>query len=184
MIRVMPNQGRDIGPLLTGFADEVASGEYDIWGHVHSKKSTWSDAGIGDSWRTFLWENLIGGKDPMMDIGLAAFASDPGLGLLFAEDPHLVGWDENRENAQALASRMGIAGELPEFLDFPLGTMFWFRPKALSPLLALGLDWDDYPEEPLPYDGSLLHALERLIPVITTSQSFSLATLRAPRTYW
>ena len=57
-----------------------SSGEYDLWGHVHGKKSAWSDAGIGDAYRTFLWDNLIGGEYPMLDIAVAAFASDPNLG--------------------------------------------------------------------------------------------------------
>ena len=48
-VRVMPNLGRDIGPLLTGFGEEIASGGYDLWGHVHGKKSAWSDPGIGDA---------------------------------------------------------------------------------------------------------------------------------------
>ncbi len=183
-VRVMPNLGRDIGPLLTGFGEDAASGEYDLWGHVHGKKSAWSNAGIGDAYRTFLWDNLIGGENPMLDIAVAAFASDPKLGLIFAEDPHLVGWDGNRVNAELLAERMGLSRELPEFFDFPLGTMFWFRPPALRRLFALGLKWEDYPREPLPYDGSLLHALERIVPFVTLSESFGLASVRAPGSNW
>ena len=38
-VRVMPNSGRDIGPMLTGFGEEIVSGRYEIWGHVHGKKS-------------------------------------------------------------------------------------------------------------------------------------------------
>ena len=183
-IRVMPNLGRDIGPLLTGFREAVESGEYDLWGHIHGKKSAWSDAGIGDSYRDFLWDNLIGGEYRMLDMAVAAFESDPKLGLVFAEDPHLVGWDGNRQHAEALAERMGILRKLPEFFDFPLGTMFWFRPPALRRLFALGLRWDDYPTEPLPYDGSLLHALERIVPFVTASESYGLASLRAPHSNW
>jgi glycosyltransferase involved in cell wall biosynthesis/SAM-dependent methyltransferase len=183
-IRVMPNLGRDIGPLLTGFGDAVASGEYDVWGHVHGKKSAWAESPIGESYRTFLWDNLIGGKDKMMDLAVAAFAADPKLGLVFAEDPHLVGWDANRGNAEALLARMGISGQLPDFFEFPVGTMFWFRPSALRRLFDLRLAWDDYPREPLPYDGSLLHALERIVPFVAGADSFTFATLRAPGANW
>jgi hypothetical protein len=42
---------------------------------------------------------------------------------------------------------MGIEERLPPFFDFPVGTMFWARTQALKPLLALALDWNDYPEE-------------------------------------
>ena len=183
-IRVTPNLGRDIGPLLTGLREEITNGPYDLWGHVHGKKSASTDTALGDAWRTFLWDNLIGGKYPMLDIAVAAFASDPKLGLVFAEDPHLVGWDGNRKNAEALAERMGFSPEFPEYFDFPLGSMFWFRPPALRRLFALGLKWDDYPKEPLPYDGSLLHALERIVPFVTASESYGLASLRAPHSTW
>jgi lipopolysaccharide biosynthesis protein len=58
---------------------------------------------------------------------------------------------------------MGL-GDLPQHFNFPVGTMFWARTSALEPLIGLHLQWDDYPPEPLPYDGTLLHAVERLLP--------------------
>ena len=42
------------------------------------------------------------------------------------------------------------------------------------PLINLDLQWDDYPEEPLLYDGSSLHAIERLLTL-----TLSLGRLRA-----
>ena len=68
----------------------------------------------------------------MLDLAAAVFASKPTVGLLMAEDPHLVGWNENREIAENLAVKMGISTPLPDFFDFPLGTMFWCRPAALT----------------------------------------------------
>jgi glycosyltransferase involved in cell wall biosynthesis/SAM-dependent methyltransferase len=183
-VRVMPNIGRDIGPLLTGFGAEISSERYEVWGHVHGKKSISASGIQNDAWRTFLWDNLIGGGHPMLDVAVSAFASDPKLGLIFAEDPHLVGWDGNRANAELLVQRMGFSCDLPEFFDFPLGTMFWFRPSALRRLFALRLDWEDYPKEPVPYDGSLLHAIERIVPFATTAESYTFAGLRAPHTNW
>lgn len=183
-VRVMQNLGRDIGPLLTGFGSEVTSGQYDLWGHIHGKKSISKNGVRGDAWRTFLWDNLIGGEYPMLDIAVSAFASDPMLGLVFAEDPHLVGWDGNRKNAELLVQQMELSCEFPEFFDFPLGTMFWFRPSALRRLFALGLKWKDYPKEPLPDDGTLLHAVERVTPFVAEAESFTFATLRAPHSNW
>jgi glycosyltransferase involved in cell wall biosynthesis len=183
-IRVMPNRGRDIGPFLTGFAREIASGAYDVFGHVHGKQSLSVDATMGNLWREFLWENLIGGAYPMLDLAAATFAAQPDLGLIMAEDPHLVGWDENRAIAETLATRMGIATPLDDFFDFPLGNMFWSRPRALRPLLALSLAWDDYPNEPLANDGTLLHALERLVPYAAWHAGLGVAGLRAPGTTW
>src|SRR5262249_44438523 len=142
------------------------------------------DGGMGDAWRTFLWDNLIGGEHAMLDLAATAFADKPSLGLLIAEDPHLVAWNENRHVAEELAARMGITTPLDDFFDFPLGNMFWARPSALRPLLNLRLSWDDYPEEPLPYNGTILHALERLLPFVVRHANFEVAGVRAPETTW
>jgi hypothetical protein len=37
--------------------------------------------------------------------------------------------------------------------------------SLLSPLIELNLQWDDYPLEPLPYDATFLHAIDRLLPL-------------------
>jgi lipopolysaccharide biosynthesis protein len=182
---VMANRGRDIGPLLTGLAREIDSGRYDVFGHVHGKQRPWLGQPTASSWRDFLWENLIGGAWPMLDLAVAAFAAHPDLGLLMAEDPHLVGWDRNRAIAEALHTRMGAdAGTLDDFFDFPVGNMFWARPAALRPLLDLGLRWEDYPAEPVGYDGTLLHALERLTPYAARLAALRVGGLRAPGTTW
>ena len=143
VIEVYPDRGRDLGPFVTGFASQLRG--YDVIGHVHGKRSLEAGATVGESWRDFLSENLVGGEHAMADVAAAAFAAEPALGLLMAEDPHLVGWNENRALAEELAARMHLTQPLDDFFDFPLGTMFWARPAALRPILALGLGWDDFP---------------------------------------
>lgn len=71
-------------------------------------------------------------------------------------------------------------GALPAEIDFPAGSMFWARSQALLPLFDLGLGWDDYPEEPVPHDGTILHALERLVPVVVESRGFRVAVTHIP----
>jgi len=172
---VVGNCGRDIGPMLAGLPGELFE-QYDIIGHFHGKRSPHVEESIGGRWREFLWQHLIGDAYPMIDCIVQAFADDPGLGLVFAEDPHLNGWDQNREHAEELARRMGLDLPLPAHFDFPQGTMFWVRPAALRPMLDLGLSWDDFPKEPLPIDGTMLHALERLLPFAAAKAGFSYAT--------
>jgi glycosyltransferase involved in cell wall biosynthesis len=184
MIRVVPNRGRDIGPFLTEFGKELAQG-YDLVGHIHGKRSLFvSDMAVGESWREFLWQNLLGDVHPMMDIIARKFADDEGLGIVFPDDPHLSDWDYNRDIAEALAARMGIRGTLPPFFNFPIGTMFWARPKALAPLLALGLQWSDYPEEPVAIDGTVLHAVERLLPFTASHAGYRYATSHIDGITW
>jgi glycosyltransferase involved in cell wall biosynthesis/uncharacterized coiled-coil protein SlyX len=169
-LRVVPNVGRDLGPLLTAFGAELVK-EYDIVGHVHTKKSVdIADASTGSTWHRFLMENLLGGKAPMIDIIMGRMAEDPSIGLVFPDDPHIVDWGANRQHAETLAVRLGL-GELPRHPVFPVGSMFWARADAIRPLVNLNLDWNDYPPEPLPYDGSMLHAIERLLPSVAKARS-------------
>lgn len=183
-IRVVPNRGRDIGPFLTAYADEIER-RYDVVGHLHGKQSLFSgDTLMGDAWREFLWQNLVGDLYPMMDIILARFAGDDSLGLVFPDDPHLPDWDCNLELGSRLAQRMGMTLLLPPFFDFPVGTMFWARPRALAPMFRLKLEWADYPEEPLAIDGTLLHALERLLPFAATHAGFRWVTTHVPEVTW
>jgi ubiquinone/menaquinone biosynthesis C-methylase UbiE/glycosyltransferase involved in cell wall biosynthesis len=177
-IRIMPNRGRDIGPFLTVL--EEAIGRCDLLGHVHGKRSLHVDPHVGDRWRTFLWQHLIGDEVPMIDIIVRAFMENPRLGLVFPEDPFLIGWDENLEFAQELASRMGLHTPMPPSIECPVGTMFWSRPEAFAPLLRLRVTLDEYPPEPLPIDGTILHALERLLALVVEQAGYHYATTYLP----
>lgn len=180
---VVPNRGRDIGPFLTEAGRHVRGGAYDIVGHLHGKRSLAVDAAMGDRWRRFLTGVLLGAGSGLA-AALAPFAEDPALGLLFPEDRHLVGWTRNRAAAADLAARMAPAPVLPDWPVFPLGTMFWARPAALEPLWALNLGMADFPPEPLAHDGTVLHAIERLLPAVCEATGHGWATLHSARLAW
>ena len=178
-IRLVPNRGRDIGPLLSAYGEEILQ-NYDIVCHLHAKRSLGVGATMGEIWREFLWQHLIGDLYPMMDLALSQFAKDDHLGLLFPEDPHLCDWAGNLPSCEKLAAQLGIGLPLPPFFEFPVGTMFWSRPRLLAPLVNLRLTWDDYPEEPIPNDGTILHALERLLPFLATREGLDWAAVHIP----
>lgn len=177
-IRIVPGRGRDIGPLLTAFP-EMFDAAYEFIGHVHGKKSVNLGSDFARQWALFLFENLLGGGNRMLATIFGKLQSDPGIGLVFPDDPHVVGWEKNREFALELAANMEIP--LPsKSINFPVGTMFWARTQALKPLADLHLRWEDYPEEPLPYDGSMLHAIERLLPFVAAKQGFRSVVSHVP----
>jgi glycosyltransferase involved in cell wall biosynthesis len=182
-VRVTPNRGRDIGPMLSEFGKSLC--EYDIIGHFHGKKSValksmGASADMSDIWREFLLQHLIGDRYPAFDRILEAFNIDEQLGLVFPEDPTIVGWTANYEHAQAVARRIGLSPELPQAIEFPAGNMFLARPDALRPLFEAQYDWSDYPEEPLSYDGTMLHAIERLTPLVCEKQGYHWMATHAP----
>ena len=175
---IVPNRGRDLGPFLTEY--NFLDGNYDLVGHVHFKKSLYADRDFGELWRRFLWRNLLGPDHPMLDAIARSFENDPALGLVFPDDPNLVGWSSDKELAADLAQRMQLNLELPNAFEFPAGTMFWCRPAALRPLFELGLAWEDYPPEPTAMDGTILHAIERLLPFVAQHQGYGFATSHIP----
>ena len=115
----------------------------------------------------------------MMDLILQSFADDPDLGLVFPSDPHL--WPVGDTRAlKCLAGRLGLDAAIPQQLFYPLGTMFWARTAALAPLFELGLSWKLCPPEPLAYDSTILHAIERLVTSVARRRGFQIAATHVP----
>lgn len=178
-VALVPNRGRDIGPLVTEIGKHLDA-NYQFYGHIHTKKSVLIGKDQSLAWRRLLLRNLLGKQgEAMADLIISSMTNDPQLGLVFPDDPTCVGWMGNRPIANELAERLGIT-TLPENFDFPVGTMFWTRQGVLTPLYKLGLTWDDYPSEPLGYDGTILHAIERLIPLLSTSGGYKYALTHIP----
>jgi lipopolysaccharide biosynthesis protein len=180
-VRLVENRGRDVAPMLVEFASALA--EYDLIGHVHGKNSAHlarqSKAGSDfvRTWRSFLLENLLGDRVPALDILVAEFDRHPDLGLVFPEDPHICGWGDNFPMADRLRRRLELA-ELPQAIEFPVGNMFIARSRALAPLFGAGLSLDDFPEEPVMSDGTMMHAIERLTPLVCEKAGFRWLTTR------
>lgn len=183
-ISIVPNLGRDIGPFFTALREPLLKGGYDVFFHVHGKKTKGRRRNIGDPWRNFLWENMIGGAFPMLDSIVARFAADPTTGLVFPEDSHVLDWGRNEEVAQALRRSLGLDEPMTTYVEFPVGNMFAARPAALWPLLDLDLRWEDYPAEPVLDDGTILHGLERILPLVVRKAGYRAVAARVPGTYW
>ena len=166
VVKTFPNRGRNFGPLFTGFK-EIFS-DYEIVGHIHTKQSPHlTDREYVHRWQGFLLDNTLGDHRPSMDSIIAAISRDKSLGLVFPDDPNVLGWFKNTPYARELAPKLGMHHFTPcQYINFPAGSMFWARTRALQPVLDLKLNWDDYPIEPMDNDGSMLHALERMIPDI------------------
>lgn len=171
-IKVVPNQGRDIGPLLTEFSANILE-NYELIGHLHTKKSIdIKDRGVISKWFDFLLENLLGKRFPMTSIILDELSTNEKVGLVFPSDPYVVGWSNNKTAADLLCQRLRLPPILVNNFNFPVGSMFWAKTAAIAPLFATQFKWEDYPKEPVSYDGTMLHAIERLLPFIAENEGF------------
>lgn len=176
-IDIVSNRGRDIVPMLHVMRKYAIADNYAVFGHFHGKKMVHNGVAQGGVWLKFLMETLIGNRDTLTEL-LNLFVQDSSLGLVFAEDRFGVSWTKNRRFGEDLAKRLDPVPVLPELPVFPVGTMFWSRPVALAPLVALEFEPGEVPPEPLPIDGTILHAIERMLPAITESTGHKWATVR------
>lgn len=176
VIQLRQNVGRDLGPFFTHLPARFFS-DFDIVGHLHTKKSEFHKDMKGvRGWFEYCVGNMLGTREcpGMLDRVLEEFATNPNLGMVYPDDPHVMGWTNNYDSAVGLIERCELPAKNQMF-DFPIGSFFYARPLALKPLLQLQLKDDDYPPEPVPYDGTNLHALERLLGLVPRQMGYDTA---------
>jgi len=161
-VRMVENRGRNIAPLLVEFGRLFQN--YDYICHFHTKKSIYTGE-EKTGWRQYLFERLLGSQDTIHTI-LTAFEKDPKIGIICPEIyPYLPYWActwlSNKGIAASILQRLNILFDPDDYFDYPVGSMFWIRKKALDPLLSLGLTTSDFPVEQGQTDGTLHHTLER-----------------------
>jgi lipopolysaccharide biosynthesis protein len=165
IVKCTVNKGRDVLPWLVSFAEEI--GKYELFCHMHTKRSRHDPALEG--WREFLTRRIFGSSGIVNQI-LVLFEERKTLGLLFPPyfgpiSPAMLppNWGDNHTLAANLIERLS-PGSVPKHCsDFPAGSFFWARVNCLMPLFGLGLTEDDFEEEEGQLDGTLAHAIERVI---------------------
>ena len=161
-IVIVPDYGTDIAPLLITFIDKLS--EHDICLKIHSKKSSDRSPEYGERWRKHLYEELIGDGGRAHAI-VATMQADTQLGLLMAQHYYrvvgAVGIGLNYEPMREILSKINVCLMSNQKIEFPSGSMFWFRSNALAELRDLGFDWHDFDYAVGARDGTLAHGMER-----------------------
>ena len=164
-ILVFKNIGRDILPFLK--ISEYLK-KYDIIGHFHTKKTTYAKGELGEIWSESIINNIL---TPINEI-IKEFEKNKDIGIIIPDIPENIeifedyGWYSFKKQYQKLFNKLFPESKIR--IDklatpiFPYGSMFWARPDALEPIFNLKLDEKDFPEEPLPNDGTIAHAIERM----------------------
>lgn len=164
------NRGRDILPWLSVSARKLET--CDIVLKLHTKRTPHQPELAG--WRNQLFWQLMD-KVRCIDI-LQAFANDKKLGMAIPNyHPRIaqdINWGQNYEIAKTLADSLKI--KLPEVITtFPAGSMFWYRPSALLQLTSKDWNTTNFPEECGQTDGTIMHAVERILPLVAENSGFT-----------
>jgi lipopolysaccharide biosynthesis protein len=167
LVRLCLNRGRNFGPLLVAFQDEIPKFKFII--HLHTKKSLHADKVLVKRWANLLWGNLLENLEVFKN-NLSLLRGDERLTLLYPIDlklfpPHYFTWGRSLENIPLEAVRSSAQKPLDvDRFPFPIGGMFMASSVGLAESL-LFRRWspEDFPEELGQTDATIQHALERLI---------------------
>ncbi|WP_170296048.1 glycoside hydrolase family 99-like domain-containing protein [Azospirillum brasilense] len=158
------DRGRDIARFMAILQTGVLF-RYELICKIHSKRSTY--VADGDQWRRQLIDGILGSRE-LVDRIIARFRSDPDLGIVVADGNIFSGeecWAGNEDFLNKLLPRLSISTDYVS-RSFPGGGMFWIRPLILRTLLGSGLNVNDFEPEPMPVNGALGHAVERMFGLI------------------
>ena len=159
VVEVHENRGRDLLPLLKSLrTNPPAPGTLIL--KLQTKSSSYLPHDLGRRWREELHGPLAG--DPRAVRTCAEWLeAHPEVGAIVAAGHVMQIPDHVGLNARWIERLLS-----PNPIDsyrFPAGSMYWIRPEALAPLLALPIDDRWWEPEPLMTDGNLAHAVERLV---------------------
>lgn len=178
------NRGRDISALLVAFR-EIAL-EYDYICFLHDKKAhhAYLEKEV-NIWIENLWGNTIGSSSYIQNV-LNVFRNNLEIGVLAPPEPmgeyieswYGEVWAEDFENTVKLAEELKLACNLnKEKQPITLGTVFWARTCCLEKLLKKQWDYSDFPPEPLPDDGTISHAIERIFAYVAQDAGYKTGTI-------
>ncbi len=173
-VRRTINRGRDIAPFYVQFGKELCN--YDYLLHIHSKKSLFTGSEQKE-WRQYCLECLLGSEEQVRRI-FALMTGEKNVGLFFPEtikEMHLIAhdWLANQHWGRTLLGRMGIEFDNGLF-NYPVGSFFWVKRDAIHQIFDMQLAYEDFEEEGGQTDGTIAHALERVLPFVAKNNGYRL----------
>ncbi|MFH8120273.1 MAG: rhamnan synthesis F family protein, partial [Candidatus Aenigmatarchaeota archaeon] len=178
-IEIIPveNRGRNFAPLLISLRKKLKDCDYIL--HIHTKKSLYTGS-EQEGWRKHLLDHLIGSEEIVNNIinllektkvGFIAPKTYPGLPY-WAHD-----WLSNKIACKNLSERIGIPLDSSKYADFSVGSMFWCKRDAIRQLFDADFDIYEFPEEPIPPDGTICHAIERCFGEVVRYNGYEFAEI-------
>ena len=163
-----PNRGRDVSSLLVTFAPYVKN--YEAFCFVHDKKSKQIPYTLSQDFMRRCLECCLESRQYVKDLVEELFDESSRTGVMMPPVPYFslyitLGaevFEGTVDWLRKLFDMLKLKVPFDEKTVAPFGTMFWARTDALADLFAYKWKYDDFPEEPMPVDHTISHALERV----------------------
>lgn len=176
----MGNRGRDVSAVLVALKPYMKDYRYVCF--VHDKKTVQTPPYANGQGFAYKCMECTLGSEAYVENVIETFERNPRLGMLMPPSPNhgnfymilAQEWCSNYANTCALGYKLGLKVDISGVKEpiSPLGTMFWFRPEALKTLLDYPWTYEDFPKEPNGFDGTLLHAVERIYGFVVQHEGF------------
>ncbi len=173
------NRGRDISSLLVTLKEIALNKKYICF--IHDKKEIRDEVKEDTkAWIDNLWGNTL--KSSIYINNILNILQEEKVGVLVPPKPienkmiysYINLWDADFEMAKCLADKMNLNCDMNiNKSPITLGTVFWCKTAALSKLWKMNWTYEDFPKEPLPLDGTINHAIERIISYVAQDAGYT-----------
>ena len=182
------NRGRDLSGLLVAFHKYIEQYEYICFLHDKMPKYDYLVKDV-NLWLDNLWGNMLFSEGYIWSA--IHQLKDCGYGILLPPQPvgsymdtmYTDPWNDDYENAVKLALEIGVQVPIEkETMDIvSIGSVFWGRTDALKKLWSYEWKYSDFPEEPMPDDGTISHAIERILGFVAIDAGYKVGTIVSPQ---
>ena len=176
--RLKPNRGRDVSAYIVTCADVFK--KYDLICCMHDKKTPQMLGIYGSDFMYQCFECNLKNRDYVKNV-INIFDNDKRIGMLTNPIPKFMYavadyncsvMGLNKNNLQNLYKELDLKIPFDNSPLAPIGAMFWIRGDAIKPLFRKKWVYEDFPEEPLPSDGTISHAIERIYPSVAQEAGY------------
>ena len=176
--RHCPSKGRDVAAYLIEAKDVFENHDYICC--MHDKKTSQLNNNLVSSdFNYHCWENNLASLSYIAKI-IETFEKEKALGMLVPPELFFSNFywllsneiSSNEEMYKYLYKKLDVHVPFDEVPVAPFGTMFWIRGKAFKTILKYQWSYDDFPNEPIKNDGTILHAIERFYPIAVQNEGY------------
>lgn len=178
------NRGRDLSAFLVAFRSYAEQYEYVCFLHDKKEHHPVFKEDV-EKWNENLWGNMIATKQYVYNV-LHLFAASPKLGILFPPEPlgkriqtwYRGEWGGNFDNCVKLADKLSLSADIKDTKPcISYGSVFWMKRNAALKLWNTEWKYEDFPEEPMPKDYTISHAVERILGYVAQDAGYDVGTV-------